>query len=323
MSTGKALVAAIGALALAGCTGGGERPLQGYIEGTYVYLSAESTGRLVERNAEAGKPAAEGEILFRLDDSNETQAVVAASARLDQAEAQLANIEKGKRIEEIAVIAAQLSEARTTFNAAEDDYRRALMLREKSVVAQSAVDDAKAKRDAAAAQADATERQLDVAKLPARPEEIIASERNVAAEKAALEQAKIALARRTVRAPAAGVVEETFFEPGELVAAGQPVVSLLPQGNKRIRFFVPERQLATVTIGDRIAIACDGCAAGLAAIVDFIATEAEFTPPIIYSKDSRDKLVYRVEARPEGDAAGLKVGQPLDIRLGGNGAPAS
>lgn len=307
-------------LTLAGCMGDSDQPLQGYVEGTYVYVSAESAGRIVARLAEAGKPVKEGAVLARLDDADQKSQVIGAEARLAQAEAQLANLHSGKRPEELAVLVAQLNAARTTFTFASDDYNRKLVLREKGVTPQSSVDAAKTALDSAQAQVDAAERQLEVAKLPARPEEIAAAERNVAAEQAALVQAKTALDRRTLKSPASGMIEETFFEPGELVAAGQPVVSVLPAVNKRIRFFLPEPRLAAIRIGDRITVTCDNCAAGLAAEITFIATEAEFTPPVIYSKENREKLVFRVEARPLAEAASLKAGQPVDVTLAAGAA---
>lgn len=312
----RPLVAAMLApLLLAGCFDEKPDTLQGYIDGTYVFLSAESGGRLKERPVAAGDAVAADDVLFRLDDSDEVQAVAGAEARLAQAKAQLADLQLGKRAEEIGVIAAQLSAARATLANAEDDFTRQLMLRQKGVVAQAAVDDAKARRDTAAASVEATERQLDVAKLPARPDEITAAERNVVAEESSLAQARIALDRRTVRAPAAGLIEETYYEPGELVAAGQAVVSLLPSVNRKVRFFVPEARLATVSLGNSVGLACDGCPAGLTAVIDFIATQSEFTPPILYSETARQKLVYRVEAVPEEAAARLKVGQPIDVTL--------
>lgn len=302
-------------LLLAGCFDNDAAELQGYVEGTYVYVSAESDGRIVERAVAAGDVVEEGAILARLDDSEEKEAVAGAEARLAQAKAQLANLRSGKRDEEISVIAARLGETRTAFNLAEEDYRRKLVLRERGIVAQSVVDDAKAKRDTAEANAEGIERELIVAKLPARPEEIAAAERNVAAEEASLAQAKIQLERRQLKAPASGHVEETFYEPGERVSAGQPVVSLLPNTNRKIRFFLPEAELSRARIGERIGVSCDGCAEGLAAEIERIATEAEFTPPILYSKDSREKLVFRIEARPLDAAFDLKVGQPVDVRL--------
>ncbi len=310
----RLILAVLAALTLAAC-GNGNGTVQGYVEGTYVYVSPDAGGRVITRPATAGTRVAEGDVLFTLDDADQKQAVAGAEARLAQAEAQLADLQTGQRPEEIDVLAANLRAARTSFTQADDDYTRQLSLLAKGVVAQSVVDNAKAKRDAAAAQADAAQQQLLVGKLPARPEEMDAAQKNVAAVEADLAQATIALDRRQVKAPAAGLIEETFFEPGEMAGAGQPVLSLLPDANRKVRFFVPERSLAAVAVGQRVAVSCDGCPAGLTADVEFVASEAEFTPPIIYSKDSRDKLVFRVDARPAGDATMLKVGQPLDITL--------
>jgi HlyD family secretion protein len=135
-----AIVAA--ALTLAGCFGGGTPELQGYVEGTYVYISAEASGLVVERPVAAGDTAAEGALLVRLDDAGQKEAVAGAEARVAQARAQLANLQSGKRAEEISVIAAQLQEARTACNLAVENYRRQLVLRERGIVAQSLVDDA-------------------------------------------------------------------------------------------------------------------------------------------------------------------------------------
>jgi HlyD family secretion protein len=323
MSRHRSAVAAAVALAatLAGCSGGGNAQLQGYIEGTYVYVAAESGGRLTERPASAGERIAEGALLFALDDSDQKQAVAGAEARLAQANAQLANLRTGKRPEEVAVLEAQLAQARSNFENLDEDYRRKLQLQGNGIVAKSVVDAAKNARDSAQAQVEAAQAQVDAAKLPARPDEIEGAERNVAAQEAALEQAKIQLDRRQVKAPASGLVDETFYEVGELVNAGQAVVSLLPDANRKVRFYVPEARLSEAAIGREIGIACDGCAAGMTATIAFVATAAEFTPPIIYSKDSRAKLVYRVEARPLGETASLNVGQPVDVKLGAAAAP--
>ena len=315
MTTAAATVLAAMALALAGCADDAVAPLQGYVEGTYVYIAPDAAGRIVARPAAAGATVAAGDVLVRLDDADERAAVAGAEARLAQAEAQLANLRSGRRPVEINVIEARLSEARANFALAEEEYHRQLILREKGVVSQAAVDNAKARRDAAEASVQAIEHELGVARLPARPEEITAAERHVAAEQAALAQARNALERRVLAAPEAGLVEETFFEPGEYAHAGAAVVSLLPDANRKVRFFVPEPLLATVSIGSRVAIACDNCPAGLAGEVTFVSSAAEFTPPVIYSKDVRDKLVFRVEAKPLGEAIRLKVGQPVDVTL--------
>jgi HlyD family secretion protein len=321
MNVARTAAAMAALVVLAGCSDTRDAPVQGYVEGTYVYVSADAAGRIVARPAAAGTMVAAGDVLALLDDADELQAVAGAEARLAQAEAQLANLRSGKRPVEISVIEAQLSEAEANFALAEEEYQRQLILREKGVVSQAAVDNAKARRDAAEASVLAITHELDVARLPARPEEITAAERHVAAEEAALAQARTALERRTLAAPEAGLVEETFFEPGEHAPSGAAIVSLLPDANRKIRFFVPEPRLAAVAIGSRVAVACDGCPAGLEGQVDFVSSAAEFTPPVIYSKDVRDKLVFRVEAKPLGAALDLKVGQPVDVALLGGPAP--
>jgi HlyD family secretion protein len=303
------------AFALTGCFGNSAPEIQGYVEGTYVYVSAEAAGMIVERPVNDGDTVEEGALLARLDEPEQKEAVTGAEARVAQAKAQLADLRSGKRPEEVSVIAAELQKALSALNLAEENYQRQVVLRERGIVAQSVVDDAKNQRDSDNASVAAIERQLAVAKLPARPEEIAAAERNVAAEEAALAQARIQLERRRLSAPATGRIEETFFEVGERVNAGQPVVSLLPDANVKVRFFLPEESLASVQIGNMIAVSCDGCADGLTAKIDRIATEAEFTPPVLYSKDSRTKLVYRIEAKPLGAATELKPGQPVDVTL--------
>jgi HlyD family secretion protein len=311
-------IIAIGStLALAGCFWSSEAPLQGYIEGTYVYVAAEGSGRVTERPVAAGAAVAAGDLLFALDDAEQKEAVAEAEARLAQAEAQLANLMTGQRPEEIAVLEAELARVSSAFANLDEEYKRMLQLRENGIVAQSVVDAARAARDEAEAEVEAAGHQLEVAKLPARPEEIEAAERNVAAQEAALAQAEIQLGRRRIRSPANGLVEETYFEVGELVTMGQPVVSLLPDANRKVRFFVPETLLSAVSLGDVVSVGCDGCAEGMTAEVAFVATQAEFTPPIIFSRDSREKLVYRVDARPLGETVRLNVGQPVDVLLGG------
>ena len=310
-----ALFAALAAAALAGCSGKTDEHLTGYVEGPFVNLAAETGGRLTTRPVRAGGRVAAGDLMFMLDDVDQREALSAMEARLAQAQAELANLTTGQRAEEISVLAAELESARTNFTHAEDDLRRKLTLRERGIVADAAVDDARAVRDAAAAAAEAAERRLMVARLPARPEVVAAAENNVAAMQADVARARHALALRTVHAPVDAYVENTYFEVGELVAAGRTVATLLPDGARKIRFFVPEPYLAGLGIGETVGLGCDGCADGLAAEVSFVASEAEFTPPVIFSQEARDKLVFLVEAAPLGAAADLKVGQPVDVTL--------
>jgi len=131
---------------------------------------------------------------------------------------------------------------------------------------------------------------------------------------ARLNSAQTRLTRRTMKSPVNGSVQQIYFRPGELVPAGRPVVSLLPPGNIKVRFFVPETALARIAIGDDVSIHCDACKEDVAAKVTFISRSSEFTPPVIYSLDERSKLVYLIEART-GTPGELRVGQPVDVRF--------
>jgi HlyD family secretion protein len=138
----------------------------------------------------------------------------------------------------------------------------------------------------------------------------------VEAAEAVLAQAEWRLAQKTLMAPQAGRVHDTFFVPGEWVPAGRPVVSLLPPANIKLRFYVPEPAVGGLQIGQAVTATCDGCDRPVPATVSYVSTEAEYTPPIIYSRESRAKLVFRAEARPSPeDAARLKPGQPVEILL--------
>jgi HlyD family secretion protein len=131
---------------------------------------------------------------------------------------------------------------------------------------------------------------------------------------ARLNSARTRLERRRVSSPATGTVQEIYFRVGELVQPGRPIVSILPPGDTRVRFFVPQDALPKLHIDDRIAMRCDGCVDGLAARVSFISAQAEFTPPVIYSQEERARLVFRIEAIPE-RPQDLRVGQPVTVTL--------
>jgi HlyD family secretion protein len=122
------------------------------------------------------------------------------------------------------------------------------------------------------------------------------------------------LARRKGFAPVSGTIQQIYFREGEMVAAQRPVLSIMPPGNMKIRFFVSETELPKLAIGDEVRVACDNCSADLTAKIYFIATTAEYTPPVIYSLDERNKLVYLIQARPSRPDS-LRVGQPISVYL--------
>jgi HlyD family secretion protein len=129
---------------------------------------------------------------------------------------------------------------------------------------------------------------------------------------AKLNWARTRLARRNVAAPVTGVVQQIYYRPGELAPANRPVVALLPPGNIKVRFYVPEGELPKIAVNETVKITCDGCADNLKARVSFISRSTEYTPPVIYSQDERAKLVFLVEARPETPDV-FRVGQPVSV----------
>lgn len=289
---------------------------QGYVEADFVDVGAEETARLVALAVARGDHVQAGDALFRLDSADATAAREEAVARLGAARADLADLLAGERPEEIAAIEAERDAAAATLEAMRDDYQRKVKLRERNVVAQAVLDEAKERFRVAEAHLAETEHRVAVAKLPPRPDRVEAAQHNVDAAQAAVDRAGARLARLSASAPCTARVEDVFFRAGEQVVAGRPVVRLLPSENLKIRFFVPEHALSGIAVGDRVLVACDGCDTPVPATVSFVADEAEFTPPVIYSVTARQKLVYMVEARPAGPHA-LKVGQPVDVRLAG------
>jgi HlyD family secretion protein len=167
------------------------------------------------------------------------------------------------------------------------------------------------------------EARLAVARLPAREGEVRAAEGRLRGAEAAARQAAWRLEKRVLAAPVAGEVADVFRRVGELAGPTVPVVSILPDGGHKLVVYVPETDFATLALGQRLAVGCDSCPPGLTAAITFVSDAPEFTPPVIYSVENRQKLVYRVEARPEGDAPVLRPGQIVDVRpvpLGADGS---
>ena len=312
-------VVALSALAvLTSCTPPAAPAWSGYAEGEYVYVAAPISGRLVTLSAARGESVRRGATLFTLDADSEHAAREEAAARLASARAQAANTDKGRRGDEIAVTQAQLEQARAQAALAGSELARQQQLLAQGFVSASRVDDARSAAQSAQARVDELNAALRVASLPARSDERRAALATASAAEQALQQARWREQQKQQASPADARVSETFFRVGEWVGAGQPVVALLPAGATKARFFVPERELAGIKVGHAVSIACDGCGEALAARIDFIAAQPEYTPPVIYSNSQRARLVFMVEARPEAkDGARLKPGQPVDVRRGG------
>jgi HlyD family secretion protein len=290
--------------------------MQGYVEGEYVRVAAPFAGTLLGLDTARGAQVAVGSALFSLEAENEGAARREAEERLRKANAQLEDLRKGKRPTEIQSSRSQLEQAQVAAGLSEREWRRQLDLVSKGFVSQAKADEARSQRDGDRKKVEQLQNDLATLQAGARPDEIHAAEAEAAAARESLAQADWKLRQKSVAATVAGTVADTLFAKGEWVPAGAPVVSILPPGNVKARFFVPEPQLGSVKVGQKVTLACDGCGAAIDATVTFIAPQAEYTPPVIYSKESRAKLVFLVEAKPGAqDAARLHPGQPVDVRL--------
>ena len=310
-------LAALLAATVAGC---GDAPpqdrLQGYAEGEYVRVASPFAGQLAKLAVKRGDQVKADEPLFTLEQENEAAQRREAADRLARAQAQLANLQKAKRPSEIEAVRAELAQAEANLKLAEANLKRNEQLHREHFISGERLDDVRNQAARARGEVEEMRAQLATARLAARPDEIRAAEAEVAAARASLAQADWRLAQKAQRSPQTALVQDTMFVQGEWVPAGAPVVNLLPPANLKVRFFVPEAQLGALKLGQPVTLACDGCAGPIPAQITFIAPQAEYTPPVIYSRERREKLVFLVEARPAAaDAPKLHPGQPVEVTL--------
>ena len=303
-------------LLLCACRPETPQTLQGYAEGEYVRVASSFAGRLERLQVARGDEVKAEAPLFALESENEAAARREAEQRLRAAEAQLANLQKARRPTEIAAVEAQLEQAQAALKLSQTQLKRSEQLVAQNFISREKLDEVRSASERDRARVEELRADLATSRLAARQDEIRAAQASVEAAQAALAQAEWRLDQKSLKAPVSGPVADTFFVKGEWVPAGAPVVSLLPPENIKVRFFVPEPGLGAVRMGQNVTLTCDSCAAPVTARVTFISPKAEFTPPVIYTRENRAKLVYLIEARPKKeDAAKLHPGQPVDVKL--------
>lgn len=303
--------------ALFACDRGPAGVYQGYAEGEYVLVASPDAGVLEDLAVRRGEQVEAGMRLYALEQRNEAAGRELAAAQLRLAQARLDDLGRGLRSPELEALRAAAEQAEAARRLAEIQLKRDRELLARQFIAPDRVDEDETALASARAQVDEARARLTLATGSlGRAGELAAARAEVEAAQAALAQAEWRLAQKSRRAPEAGLIHDTFFVPGEWVPAGRPVVSLLPPGNIKLRFFVPETEVGGLHVGQGIKAGCDGCGAPLAANISYVSPAAEFTPPVIYSREARAKLVFMIEARPvAADAARLKPGQPVDVRL--------
>lgn len=287
----------------------------GYVEGDYVLVAPIETAEIASVAVRRGERVEKGAPLATLTRTDAEIAVAQASAAVGQASAQLADLKVGKRPEEIAVLEAALASAQANGNEAKRTADRTADLLKRGIATQADYDKAKTALEMAEAQAGQTQANLEVGKLPARPEAIKAAENALQQAQALLNQANWRLSQRSLTAASAGRIADVLRDPGEIAGPAAPVISLLPDGAVKLKLYVGESQFSSVQPGVKLAVECDGCPDGLTATISYVSPDPEFTPPVIYSLENRQKLVFLVEARPDAGSERLQPGQIVDVRL--------
>lgn len=287
----------------------------GYVEGEYVLLSPIETAQVTAVAVRRGDRVEAGRPVIRMEDADARIAVAQAEAAQAQAQAQLADLQQGKRPEEIAVLEAALRSARAQVAETGRTLARVQDLARRGIATQAQLDEAATASEMADARLGEAQANLAVGGLPARQETIRAAENQVKQAQAALDNARWRLSRRVIEAPSPGRIDDIIRNPGDIAGPSAPVVSMLPDGAVKLKVYVPEAAFSSIAVGDVLEVRCDGCAPGLTARVSYVSPDPEFTPPVIYSLETRQKLVYLVEARPEDAASRLQPGQIVDVDL--------
>ena len=299
-----------------GCEKNTTRVYQGYAEGEFVNISSSQSGRLDKLFVRRGDNVKYGSNLFALECENETLALQQASSALAVAQSTLNDAQKGARPEEIKVIEAQLTQAVANSENAQLQLNRNTQLYNANALSKTDFDTSTALAQSTQGKVNELRDSLQVAKLSKRPDQIKAQEAQVKQLTASVAQAQWKLDEKGLKAHRNALVFDTLYREGEFVPIGGIIVRLLPLENIKIRFFVPQKVAENLVIDQNVTLVSRNDGKKLPAHVTYISTEAEYTPPIIYSNETKEKLIYMIEAYPDvKNAPLLHPGQPVEISL--------
>lgn len=297
---------------LLSCGHSGEHRYQGYVEGENIYLASPYSGILEKLAVQRGQQVSQGQFLFQLDPEPQTQAIAQYQSDLQQAQNLLQDLKNPRRVQEIEAIEAQIEQVEAQLKLADIRVSRNRKLYEKQAVDKDRLDEAVALYEQQKQLKAQYEANLALAKLGSRDEQIKAQQAQVNSIAARLSEARWQLAQKTIYAPAAGIIFDTFYRQGEFVGPQQAVLALLTAQNVHIEFYVPVEELTHLKVGKAIQFICMGCDKQEQATVSYISPEAEYAPPLVYSRDNQDKLVFRIQATLASFNQ-YKPGQPVTV----------
>ncbi|MES2071949.1 MAG: HlyD family efflux transporter periplasmic adaptor subunit [Pseudomonadota bacterium] len=303
---------------MAGCAKSEADYFPGYAEAEYVRLGAPIAGTLTKLHLKTGDQVKSNAPAFVLEQENEKAERAEAEFRVQRAQSQLSNLKKGKRPDELAAVEAQLAQAEAALRLSQADLARQNKLVSDQFISPARLDEVRATVAGNQARVNELRADVRVARLGARGDEIASAEKDNRIAEAQLAQSEWKLSQKIQRVPTDASVVDIYYREGEQVPAGSAVVSLLPPENIKVRFFVPEKLLGSLRLGQDVSLSCDACGKAIPAKVSYVSPAAQYTAPIIYSKENRANLVFMLEARPSRqDAPRLHPGQPLEVRLAG------
>lgn len=302
---------------VAGCEKAPSDLVQGYVEGEYVYVASPYGGALATLSVRRGVQVNAGDPLFALEQVSEKAARDEAERKLSEARANLEDRRKGKRPSEIASLRAQLQQAQAALQLSlREVARQEGLMTVPGAAVELEVDRARSARDQNQQRVSQLGADLKTALLGSRTDLVAAAEAEVRAKEAALAKAEWDLAQKRQVAPKAGFIFDTLYREGEWVPAGRPVVVLLPPDHIKVRVFISQARLGTIKLGDSVQVMVDGVQGSTDGKVSYISPKAEYTPPVLYSQGSRDKLVFLVEVLfDQAAAVNLHPGQPVDVQF--------
>jgi HlyD family secretion protein len=304
------------ALGLSACNDSGDQRWLGYVEGRYVYVSTTGGGRIEALPIREGDEVQQGQLLAQLEAGRERAQLAAAEAAAGAAQATAADRSKGQRPEEIAQLEARLRQAEADFGYADRETQRLAALYERSLIPKAQLDEQRSARDRAQAQVSEARAAISTGRLAARSDTQKAAQAQYEQALAETAQAQWSLDQRQLLAPDSGRIDRIYHHVGEYVGAGEPVLAVLPPRNRVLRFWVPEAQQSLVHPGSSVRIHCAACGdQDATAVVRWISASAEYTPPVLYTRSRRARLSFMVEAEPQGKAAQLNPGLPIEVEL--------
>ncbi len=250
----------------------------GYIDAELIYLSSDFGGRLDKLAVTKGQSVKAGQLIFKLEQVDENFKVAIS------------------KLNKIDILARQ-RELQNRINYAQINYNRIIELRTRDAASNDELDQAKENLNILQNQ----QRGLDA---------------QMASNKKDIAQKIWQLRQKQNTAPESGIIFDNYFNPQEYVSGGIPIVSLITAQNIKVIFFVAERELSQVYLGQKILIQSDGALRELVGQISYISNQAEYTPPIIFSREDRQKLVFRIEAKMTNpNLAQIHLGQPVSVKL--------